>query len=59
MSTDVWARVAVLQALLKESLEHVTDKPWDDRTHLHKRISEALCIPVQYPDWDYNDEDLC
>ena len=47
----LWRRVALLQGLLTEAREHVTDKPWDDRTLLHKRISEALGLPVEYADW--------
>lgn len=42
--------MADLRALLKEALEHVTDKPWDDPTLLHARISEALGLPVEYPE---------
>lgn len=41
-------------ALLLEALQHITDKPWDDSTFLHKRISERLGLPVSYPDWDYS-----
>lgn len=37
-----------LVALLTEALDHVTDKPWDDCTHLHARISAALGLPIQY-----------
>lgn len=42
------------EALLREALQHITDKPWDDSTSLHKRISEHLGLPVSYPDWDYS-----
>lgn len=42
--------VARLIGLLREAREHVTDKPWDDSSLLHARISEALGLPVEYPD---------
>ena len=38
------------EALLREALQWVTDKPWDDDTLLHKRISEFLGEPVHYQD---------
>lgn len=41
-------------ALLIEALEWVTEKPWDDGTFLHYRISNALGLPVAYPEWDYS-----
>lgn len=41
--------------LLKEAREQITDKPWDDPTHLHKRISEELNLPVSYPE-HFNNE---
>lgn len=37
--------------LLREALEWVTDKPWDDPTLLHRRISEFLGKPVKYPEY--------
>ncbi len=37
--------------LLREALQWVTDKPWDDSSLLHKRISEFLNEPVKYPDY--------
>jgi hypothetical protein len=37
--------------LLREALEWITDKPWDDPTLLHKRISEFLGKPVKYPEY--------
>ena len=37
--------------LLREALQWVTDKPWDDSSLLHKRISEFLGTPVQYPEY--------
>jgi hypothetical protein len=37
--------------LLREALEWVTDKPWDDSSLLHKRISEFIGTPVQYPEY--------
>lgn len=46
-----------LADLLKEALEWVTAKPWDDGTFLHKRISQAIGEPIEYPDWDYGDND--
>jgi hypothetical protein len=36
--------------LLAEAREHICDKPWDERTLLHARISRALGLPVEYPD---------
>lgn len=47
-----------LEELLEEALAHITDKPWDDSTHLHKRICEALGKPISYPDWPY-EESYC
>lgn len=47
----LWQRIALLQGLLTEAREHVTAKPWDDPTRLHRRISEALGLPVEYADW--------
>lgn len=44
-------RLMQAEALLRESLQWVTDKPWDDDTLLHKRISEFLGDPVKYPDY--------
>lgn len=38
------------ESLLWEVLEHITDKPWDDPSLLHARISERLGLPVQYPE---------
>lgn len=38
----------VAETLLDEALDHVTDKPWDDHTLLHARISEFLGRPVMY-----------
>lgn len=38
------------ERLLREALDHITDKPWDDPTLLHARISERLGLPVRYPD---------
>lgn len=42
------AELRALKALLAESLNHITDKPWDDSSCLHARISAALGRPVQY-----------
>lgn len=47
---DKAKRVVQLEALLAEALGHVTEKPWDDPTHLHARISRALGKPVKYPE---------
>ena len=47
------ASIAEALGLLKEAREWVTEKPWDDNTYLHKRISEFLGLPVEYPDWPY------
>jgi hypothetical protein len=43
--------------LLQESLDHITEKPWDDDTRLHERISKYLGLPVAYPDWDKDQEE--
>lgn len=46
-----------LVPLLHEALEWIPSKPWDDRTYLHKRISEVLGLPIEYPDYfDESDE---
>lgn len=34
--------------LLAQALEAITDKPWDDPTYLHARISQHLGRKVQY-----------
>lgn len=47
------AQLRVALDLLEEAREWVTDKPWDDNTYLHKRISEFLGLPVEYPEWPY------
>ncbi len=39
-----------LVALLKEARDQITDKPWDDCTRLHDRISDALGMPRSYPE---------
>ena len=44
-------------SLLRESLDHIDDKPWDDSTRLHERISTFLGLPVSYPDWGKHPED--
>lgn len=44
-------------SLLRESLDHITEKPWDDTTRLHERISVFLGLPVAYPNWGKNQED--
>lgn len=38
-----------LVALLREAREYITDKPWDDNSRLHDRISDALGLPRHYP----------
>jgi hypothetical protein len=40
-----------LIGLLTEAREMITDKPWDDDTRLHERISKALGLPVSYPNY--------
>lgn len=52
------AKEKKLLALLKEAREWVSDKPWDDPTSLHKRISEELNLPVSYPEYleEVNDD---
>lgn len=52
MKTEYYtAKEKKLMALLKEAMEWVSDKPWDDPTHLHKRISEELKLPLSYPEY--------
>lgn len=34
--------------LLREALKHISDKPWEESTLLHARISEYLGEPVQH-----------
>lgn len=51
------SEVTRLRLLLEEALDWVTDKPWDDTSHLHKRISEELGLPVQYPDCFPDDDE--
>ncbi|MBB6204420.1 hypothetical protein GGD69_005314 [Paraburkholderia fungorum] len=34
--------------LLREALQHISDKPWEETSLLHARISEFLGSPVQY-----------
>lgn len=53
-------RVEKLEGLLREARDHITAKPWDDKTCLHARISIALGLDVEYLDhmkdtgqWDY------
>ncbi|MBA9859910.1 hypothetical protein [Ralstonia insidiosa] len=36
--------------LLQEALGKINDKPWEDPTLLHARISEYLGQPVKYAD---------
>ncbi|VWC81349.1 hypothetical protein BLA39750_01222 [Burkholderia lata] len=43
-------RLEAANSLLREARERITDKPWDDQTLLHARISEFLGLPVEYPD---------
>jgi hypothetical protein len=43
-------RLLHAERLLLETLDHITDKPWDDPTMLHKRICEFLGKPVPYAD---------
>ncbi|MDK0999974.1 hypothetical protein ACO2TQ_38860 [Burkholderia sp. OKR4-1] len=43
-------RLAAANSLLREARDRITDKPWDDQTLLHARISEFLGLPVEYPD---------
>lgn len=43
-------RPAAANSLLREARDRITDKPWDDLTLLHARISEFLGLPVEYPD---------
>jgi hypothetical protein len=40
-----------LVSLLAEARDQITDKPWEDTTELHARISRALGLPLSYPDW--------
>lgn len=43
--------------LLREALDHINEKPWDESTRLHERISKFLGLPVVYPNWDEETED--
>lgn len=36
--------------LLREALKHISDKPWEESTLLHARISEFLGEPIKYAD---------
>ncbi|ASW03652.1 hypothetical protein [Paraburkholderia aromaticivorans] len=36
--------------LLREALKHISDKPWEESTLLHARISEYLGEPIQHAD---------
>jgi hypothetical protein len=36
--------------LLHEALKHISDKPWEESTLLHARISEFLGVPLKYAD---------
>lgn len=44
------AALGEARRLLEECLARVTDKPWDDPSLLHARVSEFLGLPVSYPD---------
>jgi len=48
-ATNILLQEAI--GLLRESLDHITEKPWDDDTRLHERISVFLGLPVAYPNW--------
>lgn len=48
---SVQEKVDRLTQLLVEAREQISDKPWDDKTYLHKRISEELGLPVSYPEF--------
>lgn len=37
--------------LLKEALEHITTKPWDDLSLLHARICKALGLSIPNRGW--------
>jgi len=37
--------------MLKEALDHITDKPWDDHSFLHARICKALKLSIPYRGW--------
>lgn len=55
-----WLAVEVmeLQKLLHEAIHWVTDKPWDDTTLLHSRISKRLGLPIKYQEYiDKMDEE--
>lgn len=43
-----WSDVTTLHVLLREALDHITAKPWDDSTCLHARISVALGLTPEY-----------
>lgn len=50
-------KLAKACALLAEALDHITDKPWDDRTQLHSRICKFLGRSVTYPDFISDKDD--
>ena len=54
-ATNILLQEAI--GLLRESLDHITEKPWDDHTRLHERISIFLGLPVAYPDWGKDQEE--
>ena len=54
-ATNILLQEAI--GLLRESLDHITEKPWDEPTQLHARISTFLGLPVAYPDWGKDQEE--
>ncbi|SFF33488.1 hypothetical protein [Paracidovorax wautersii] len=44
------ASQGLAKSLLAESLGHITDKPWDDESLLHSRISDFLGLEIKYPE---------
>ena len=48
---DAWnAAQSMAKQLLTEALVQISDKPWDDRSLLHARISTYLGREPSYPD---------
>lgn len=48
---EAWAAAqASAKALLGECLAHITEKPWDDESLLHARVSDFLGLEIKHPD---------
>ncbi len=49
--------LVTLVNLLAEAREQIIDKPWEDNTRLHERISVALGLPVSYPNYGKEEDE--